>query len=261
MENKPYNRYGAEDLKQRYPVSATFSFAIASALIISTFAYPKLKEMLSKKVESEQLQVKTSRVINYSQLSAPPPIDLERTPPPTYQAKPKIKTVKFLKPVAKKDEEVEDDTEIPTMDDMANTQIGTVDQDGIDSVVVDVDFVVELPPEPEPEPQPEEVFIRVEQMPEFKGGEEAFMKYLSTSIKYPAIALDAAIEGIVYIEFVIEKDGTITHLNILRSVHPSLDQEAMRVIQDMPAWIPGSQNGKSVRVKFALPIRFRLNYD
>ena len=248
--------YGAEDLRKRYPLHALGSVGISSLLVVTAFAYPTFKHLFEKDPEQDKLNVEASRVINYSQLSAPPPISLERPEPKTFESAPKIKTVKFLQPVAKKDEEVPEEVEIPTMDEMEHTQIGTVDQEGVDSIVVDVDFVVELPPEPEPEP--EEVFAMVESMPEFVGGEEAFMNYLRMNLDYPTIALEARIQGIVFLQFVVEKDGSITDIKVLRGVVSSLDEEAVRVVRQMPKWIPGEQNGRKVRVKYSLPVRFRL---
>jgi protein TonB len=95
-------------------------------------------------------------------------------------------------------------------------------------------------------------------MPEFPGGQSALMKYLSENIRYPVIAQENGIEGRVICSFVVERDGSITDVQVVRGVDPSLDREAVRVIQSMPKWKPGKQRGKPVRVRFTLPIVFRL---
>jgi len=98
----------------------------------------------------------------------------------------------------------------------------------------------------------------VEEQPEFPGGNEALMKYISDNIKYPADAVSKGIQGRVITNFVVEKDGTLTDVQVARGVDPSLDKEAIRLIESMPRWIPGKQRGEVIRVRFALPVVFRL---
>lgn len=104
----------------------------------------------------------------------------------------------------------------------------------------------------------EEIFAVVEEMPSFPGGDAALMSYISKNIKYPSIATENGIQGRVICTFVINRDGKVTNAEVIRSVDPSLDKEALRVINNMPAWKPGKQRGKPVRVKYTLPIVFRL---
>ena len=106
--------------------------------------------------------------------------------------------------------------------------------------------------------EPEKVFDMVEQMPTFPGGQQELMSYLGKNIKYPTIAQENGTQGRVIIQFVVERDGTITDVHVARGVDPYLDKEAVRVVQSMPKWIPGKQNGKAVRVKFTVPVMFRL---
>jgi protein TonB len=103
-----------------------------------------------------------------------------------------------------------------------------------------------------------EVFQVVEQMPEFPGGMDKLMEYLSKNIKYPSIAQENNIQGRVVVEFVVNKDGSIVEPKVMRSVDTSLDNEAMRVIKSMPKWNPGKQRGKAVRVRYTVPVLFRL---
>ena len=99
----------------------------------------------------------------------------------------------------------------------------------------------------------------VEDAPEFPGGTQALLDYLRKNIKYPAICRENNIQGRVLVSFVVNKDGAIVDPEVVRGVNPSLDKEALRVISGMPNWKPGSQRGKPVRVKYTVPVNFRLN--
>lgn len=101
-----------------------------------------------------------------------------------------------------------------------------------------------------------EVFVIVEEMPRFPGGEDPLFSYLAEHIKYPDAAVEAGIQGVVYIQFVVEKDGSISEPRVLRGIGGGCDQEAIRVIASMPSWQPGKQRGVPVRVQYNLPIRF-----
>lgn len=104
----------------------------------------------------------------------------------------------------------------------------------------------------------DEAFAVVEQMPEFPGGMKELMTYLKDNIKYPKAAQDKKVQGRVIVQFVVEKDGTPTEFNVVRSVDPDLDAEALRVLGGMPKWKPGMQKGQVVRVKYTVPVAFRL---
>lgn len=108
------------------------------------------------------------------------------------------------------------------------------------------------------EVEEEEIFMRVEKAPAFPGGQKAMMEYLMKNIKYPAVCQEAGIQGRVIVSFVVNKDGTIQNVEVLRGVHEKLDAEAVRVVKSMPAWSPGEQQGRKVRSKFQLPVFFRL---
>ena len=104
----------------------------------------------------------------------------------------------------------------------------------------------------------QKVFDIVEQMPEYPGGQAALFEFISKNVKYPEDAVKKKVEGKVFVTFVVDTDGKITDVSLLRKVFPSLDAEAMRVISAMPNWIPGRQKGQAVRVKYTVPIMFRL---
>lgn len=140
-----------------------------------------------------------------------------------------------------------------------NTAIGAFNVEGNDETAGEVLKAKEVIAEPEP-PKVEEtkVFDVVEQMPSFPGGQGALMSWLGSNIKYPVVAEENGVQGRVVCTFVVERDGSITDVKVVRGVDPSLDKEAVRVLKAMPKWIPGKQNGSAVRVKYTVPVTFRL---
>ena len=119
--------------------------------------------------------------------------------------------------------------------------------------------------EPVPMPNPyigpdyyEKLFDVVEEMPSFPGGDRKLMEYLSENIRYPEELADACIQGRVIVSFIVEKDGSISNVKVAKSLDPLLDKEAVRVVSGMPKWIPGRQNGVAVRVRYIIPVTFRL---
>lgn len=115
--------------------------------------------------------------------------------------------------------------------------------------------VIEVEGEQEEPP----IFTVVEDMPKFPGGNKAMYAFLGENIKYPDVAKQEGYQGKVFVTFVVEKDGSVSNVKLVRGVHESLDKEAMRVIKIMPKWEPGTQRGKAVRVQYTLPIKFTLD--
>ena len=105
----------------------------------------------------------------------------------------------------------------------------------------------------------DKVYEKVDEMPEFKGGMDALMKYLGSNIKYPEEAKKSETEGTVFISFVVDKKGKIKDATVIKALNPHLDNEALRVIKSMPNWKPGKKDGKKVNVKYTIPINFKLN--
>ena len=158
------------------------------------------------------------------------------------------------------DDEVKPEETSKTQDEMANTEAAvaavTFDQgsdEGQQVLQLNQKVVDEVPDE-----TATKVFDVVEQMPSFPGGDAALMSFLNKNIKYPVIAEENGIQGRVVATFVVERDGSITDVKVIKSVDPSLDKEAVRVLKSMPKWIPGKQNGQAVRVKYTVPVTFRL---
>ena len=165
----------------------------------------------------------------------------------------KVKSsVAFTTPEIKKDEEVQEDQEMKSQDELAstNTAIGAFTVEGNDEEAGEVLKAKEVIAEPEPP--------IVEEMPQFPGGQAALLEYLAKNIKYPVVAEENGIQGRVIVTFVVERDGSITDVKVVKSVDPSLDKEASRVVKAMPRWQPGKQNGSAVRVKYTVPVQFKL---
>ncbi len=137
-----------------------------------------------------------------------------------------------------------------------------VDTDVIIDAEADEDTEVEeyIAPvvEEEEDIEEEKVFMIVEQAAKFPGGEAELFKFLSANISYPQLARESGIQGMVFVTFVVEKNGSITDVKILRGIGGGCDEEAIRVVKKMPKWTPGKQRGKPVRSQFRLPVKFRL---
>ncbi len=172
------------------------------------------------------LDLEEEEIIPITQQELPPP------PPPPPPA--------TIIEIVEDDEEIEEELEIEDTD-------------------VDEDEVIEIVAvEEEEEAAEEEIFTIVETNPSFPGGDKKMYEYLGKNMKYPPIAQDNNIQGRVYVSFVVEKNGAITDVRVLRGIGGGCDEEAIRVVKSMPSWSPGKQRGKSVRVRFNLPIVFKL---
>lgn len=195
----------------------------STALVLVAFEY-KAYETQLKDLGELDLDLIEEEIIPISQQTPPPP------PPP-----PPVTTVIEI---------VEDQEEIEEL--------------VIEDMEVDENTEIEFIEEVKEEVVEDKIFAIVEQMPSFPGGETALFKYLSNNIKYPPIAKDAGIQGTVYVTFVVDKDGKVKDVKVLRSIGGGCDEEAIRVVKNMPAWSPGKQRGKPVKVQYNLPIRFTL---
>lgn len=146
------------------------------------------------------------------------------------------------------------------------TQIKIVSNDVKINDNVDIDVNANMnttvakytPPVEDEDVQEQQIFMVVEDMPQFPGGMGALMKFLASHIEYPALAKESGIQGRVFINFVVEPNGNIDHVKVLRGIGGGCDEEAVRVVKSMPKWIPGKQRGKPVRVSFNLPVKFTL---
>ena len=186
----------------------------------------------------------------------------EKAPVKIEEAKPveQVKSsIKFVPPVVKEDKDVHEDKELKSQDELNETKtaIGGFDVKGnTDDADAQVLKAVEEVAQPEPKPAEDKIFDVVEQAPSFKEGD--VRAWLARNMQYPPVAAENGISGRVVVGFVVEKDGSISHVQVLRGVDPSLDKEAVRVVKSMPKWNPGMQNGSPVRVKYNVPVQFKL---
>ena len=141
---------------------------------------------------------------------------------------------------------VQDDVEVEDIDINAEVEQNEVIEEYV-PVEVEEEEVVE-----------QEIFKIVEEMPSYPGGEQKLMEYVAKNIKYPQIARETGIQGRVYVNFVVEPDGSVSNVSVLRGIGGGCDEEAMRVVKNMPKWKPGKHRGKAVRVQYMLPVNFKL---
>ena len=219
------------DLEKGKGTSILIGFVMALAVLFVSL------EWTEREVEDNS-DLYMARETSITEEMVPITLPEKKTVPPPPAAVAKADIIKIVED----DADIEEDIMVSTED-----QVEWVDLDEVEYFEV------------EPEPEEEEIFMVVEESPEFPGGYEAYLQYLKKNIKYPAICRDNNIQGRVIISFVVNKDGKIVDAEVVKGVNPSLDKEALRVISTMPNWKPGKQRGKPVRVKYSSPVNFRLN--
>jgi len=237
--------YGSYYLRKKYRkfviISMVFAFVLAGVVV----AYPLINAYVNKSrlVREKEKEVGV-KFENIKQEEAPPP------PPPPPPPEAMVEKVKFTAPVVVEDTTIE--VTMASMDDL--NKKGNVEAPTEDVVVEIKDEgpkVIETPVQAE-------IFTVVEEQPGYPGGEEARISYLQQNIKYPEEAKELGIQGKVFVTFVVEVDGSITDVRVLRGIGGGCDEEAIRVVKSMPKWVPGKQRGVPVRVQFNLPIKFTL---
>ena len=240
--------YGAFLIRRLYNSHMLASLIISLGITLFLFSLPILIHLWN----SETIEPLKQKVIEYTELSAPPPIDKTVPPPPPIELPPPVKTtIKFLPPVVKPDEQVPEE-KFATQEELKEAEAGTETVEGNGDVGgIEGEGLIEEPVEEKP-------FMIVEQMPQFPGGEAALFEYLNKNIKYPAMAKENHITGTVYVSFVVKSDGKISDVKVLRGIAGGCSEEAVRVISSMPDWKPGKQAGKAVAVNYNLPISFKL---
>lgn len=263
-KNKEYGAYQLRKGTSGRNIKALLILVIAAALVGGFLAWKVIEQ---KQAEEQQAYMEAMQLAELQQQAKKE----EKKKEP---AKPKIEpkkeipvareTQKFTAPVIKKDELVKEENQVKQMDKLdEKVAVGTENKEGTKDRLAEAvrsDIAVAAPPPP-PAPKPEvsnKVFDVVEEMPHFPGGAAALQAFLSSNTKYPVVAQENGVQGRVIVSFVVERDGSITDVMVVRSVDPSLDREASRVVRSMPRWSPGKQNGSAVRVKYTVPVVFRL---
>jgi protein TonB len=245
--------YGAYSLRRGYTLVVFICLLIAVVFIGTVVAVPYIAAFIKSLKPQEEVIVPKSTEVT---LTNPPPIDENEPPPPppaSTAPPPMQESVKFTVPIVTEEVVNED---VAVTEELVVSNPGTVTQEGVEGFLSPVsddgggNVIGETK---------DEIFTIVEKMPEFPGGEEALMNYLSKNIKYPQTAKELGIQGTVYVSFVVDQYGNINNVKLLRGIGGGCDEEAVRVVEKMPRWNPGKQGGRPVKVEYRLPIRFRLS--
>lgn len=252
--------YGAYKLRK-----GTAKRNLRSIIIVLIAAVAIFSAIAIKNVIEANQKVAIVTEAKLSKIDKTPKVEKKKVTPKIEQPKvvEKVKSsIKFTAPVIKNDSEVKPEEEMKTQEDLQKTKttIGAFNVVGNDEFDGEVLKAKEEIAQPEPPKNEEEnkVFDVVEEQPSFPGGQGALMAWLRDNIKYPVVAAENGIQGKVIVQFVVGKNGSISNVKVLRSVDPSLDREAVRVVSSMPNWTPGKQNGTSVNVRYTLPVTFKL---
>jgi len=250
--NKAYGAYELRKTNARHTNRAliigcvVFVFVISLKTIIN-----KIEGFIPKAAE----KVKVTEVV-----LPPPPVDQTKQPPPPppEPPKPKVDQVRFPPPVVKPDNEVRE-KEPPTVKELEVADPGQKDQKGDPNADIRIDEPVgNSDIKQVVEENPNQIFTAVEKSPGFPGGDAAFGKYLGKAIRYPAIARENNVQGRVILTFVVERDGSLTDIKVVRGIGSGCDEEAVRALKNSPKWTPGIQNGRPVRVQYSVPVAFAL---
>lgn len=236
--------YGAYDLRKHY--KSVTSLSILGAL---TFCSVIIVLLFLKSEPGTALPVKPYDTVIYTLDAYKPEVFKEPEAKPPAEL---FKTVRNVVPVVATDTTIPTDF-IPTNDELTHTYTDK-DVNDTNAVITDAISEPEIPVEMEP-------VIFAKEMPEFPGGEQALLEYIGKNIKYPEEAIMNNIQGKVTLKFVVNTDGSVNRIELLRGVDPLLDQEAIRVVGTLPKFKPGKQNGIPVRVWFMVPVNFQLKID
>jgi protein TonB len=220
------------DLEKNKRILLMFGLVVALGVVLLAFEWKSRPAAASSlgNLEVAEVEDEVIPITRQEQVQPPPP------PPPP-------QVVEVLKIV---------DDNVDILDDLS-----MFDSEADNETFIDVAPVISAVEEEEEEEEAQ-VFFIVEEMPEFPGGEAALRRFIANAIKYPQIAQENGIQGRVYIQFVVDKDGSVTQASVARGVDPSLDKEALRVVNSLPKWKAGMQRGKPVKVSYTVPINFQL---
>ena len=255
--NQEYGAYRLRKSTGKRNIWSIVIVLIAAVVIFSAIAIKNVIQANQRVAVTTAVELSSIQTKKQAKVEKKAPVKIEQ---PKQVEKVKS-SIKFTAPVIKKDEDVKPEEEMKNQDDLQKTKttIGAFNVVGNDEFEGEVLKAKEEIAQPEP-PKEEEnkVFDVVEEQPSFPGGQGALMQWLRDNIKYPVIAAENGIEGRVIVQFVVSKSGSISNVNVVRGVDPSLDKEAVRVVSNMPNWTPGKQNGTTVNVRYTLPVTFKL---
>ena len=248
--------YGAYALRMDYDKSVRKALVIGVLFVISAVMSPLIYAKIMNLQNSDKTL--TSVEVTLSTCKIPEEKAKPEIPPKKEETpKPPKATTSYLPPVVRIDIDVTEKPMTPPGD--ITAQISNIDSKGTgDPSLPNIDIVEPPKEKPTSEPVIDEIPIVVEQQAEFPDGIQALYKWLGNNIKYPTVCRENGIQGKVVVRFVVEKNGQVTNAQVVREVHDLLNEEALRVVKQMPKWKPGKQSGNAVRSYFTLPIKFAL---
>ncbi len=266
-KNKDFGAYEMRTTSTKRHNKAVLYTIIGAILVVAAaVSIAKVQEYLAERRLAEMAE-QEEVLIDMEQNEEPEEEEQQKLEQPKPEVLPEevLNTVKVTELRIVEDEKVRAEDEIKTQDELkeTTTAFGQKDNDkgtedrNVTRTLKD-EVVVEKKVEVKEEKKPEEIFRSVEQPPAFPGGDAALMKYLSSHIQYPTMAQENNIQGKVVVQFVVEKDGHVGDVKVVRSVDKDLDREAVRVCKSLPKFTPGRQNGQAVRVWYTLPVNFKL---
>jgi periplasmic protein TonB len=239
--------YGAYAIRKRYTLNVWTGVGMTALVVTFILSLPTLAKWFENNSDSV---APIPKKLVYTELMAPPPIDKARPVPPKVILPKLQKVIKFVPPKVVKEIVVD---EVPTIEELKINDVAAVEVDG------DTEIIFEEPVEAVVSDNSDEIFTVVEQQPEFAGGYDALAEYLRANMQYPKLARKMGVEGTVHVSFLVSKTGAISEVKILRGIMADCDKEAIRVVEKMPSWKPGKQNGHAVHVRLVMPLKFRLN--
>ncbi|GAB4041082.1 energy transducer TonB [Spirosoma gilvum] len=250
--------YGAFVLRQQYRPTLSRALGLGVGLFLAGLVGPMLYDRLwPKSLPTDNLVMTEVSLTKVKEAPVEKPMKL-----PEQKSAPTVNTVRNLPLEVKPEDEVIEDNLPPTTDELKDATSGTETAEGTGEEEVIMAPEASAPTVQEKavevEKAPETPFITVEQQPEYPGGLEALKNFLGKNLNYPRSAASAGVAGRVYVSFVVNTDGSLTDIQVLKGIGFGCDEEAVRVMQKMPHWKPGKQSGRAVRVKFNLPIAFTL---
>jgi len=250
--------YGAYDLRKLAPKATNIGLVIASIAFVLLLMAPAIARWLGIESESGPVeQIIETEVV----LSEPPPVNEEEPPPPppVEPPPPRVDQVRMPEPKVVPAEQVQDE-EPPTVEQLKLADPGSKTIAGDPNAEIRIDLPVgegEIDAEVT-ETSSDQIFQSVEINPEPPGGMAAFMQWVAKNYQYPQAAMDAGVNGQVQISFVVERDGSLTDLKVVKDLKFGTGEAAIKMLQKAPKWSPGIQNGRPVRVAYTLPIRLNL---
>ena len=261
-KNKAYGAYQLRKGTAGRNIKALIILLITALLIGGFLAYKVIQQQKDAERQAYMEQMELSKLKEQAKREKKEQPKIEAKVEPKKVVEQVRETQKYTAPVIKKDELVNDENQLKQAEDLdKDVAVGAKDQEGVKDRTVEAirnDIAVNVPKEEPKQEVAQIVFDVVEQMPMFPGGPAALKEYLAKNVKYPIPAQENGISGRVVISFVVETDGSITQVQVAKPVDPLLDKEAARVVSSMPKWVPGQQNGQKVRVKYNVPVNFKL---